>query len=235
MSAVTLFCLPNAGGTATMYARWKKLLHPSVQVLPIELSGRGRRFAEPLYDTMHDSIEDLYRLVVRELRGQEFAFFGHSMGALLCYELVTKIWHAQQVAPIHVFFSSRTPPDVRTDQLLYTLTDQELQNELVLWGGVSRSMLENPLFTHTFLPILRADLQIVETYHQQWRDYHRLPCPISVLTGADDVIAPLQRLKSWEDFTTQTCEFHTFVGNHFYLLDCMEEVTRLIHRKLCGP
>ena len=212
-----------------MYAQWKARLHPSMRLHLVELAGRGRRFQDCLYGTMSEVVEDIYGRIEPQLEAGDFAFFGHSMGALICYELIGKIWSRRNLAPIHAFLSGRVPPNNHETKMLHLQSDADLMAEVTRWGGFSAQQLADNTFIRMLLPILRADLKVVETYHLPERKYHRLPCPLSILTGANDAIAEAWKMQRWADFTTQSCSFHVFPGDHFYIIECKEKVVHLIN------
>jgi medium-chain acyl-[acyl-carrier-protein] hydrolase len=229
---IHLFCVPNAGGTALMYKGWKALLHPSIHLYLLELAGRGRRFQEDCYNDISEAVEDLYCRIEPQLGEGDFAFFGHSMGALLCYELIGKIWSRRHLSPLHAFLSGRLPPSNHEATSLPLQSDEQLRIEVMQWGGLSAQQLMDETLMRMFLPILRADLRVVETYNQRDREYHRLPCSLSILTGADDAIARPSEMSPWTEFTSQSCAFHIFPGGHFYITECKDDVIYLVNTLL---
>ena len=104
MSKIKLFCFPYAGGSAAVYNRWKEYLNPEIELRPVELSGRGERMDEPLYTNMEDLIEDVFQLLEGEFEESEYALLGHSMGAMIIYELSRKIIDNNLKLPLHIFF-----------------------------------------------------------------------------------------------------------------------------------
>ena len=110
MKRIRLFCLPYAGGSAMLYTRWKKFLHDSIELYPVELAGRGSRSKEPFYNSVNDAVDDIYNSIEETLDDTEFAFFGHSMGCVLVYELMYRIKELKNRIPIHAFFSLRKLP-----------------------------------------------------------------------------------------------------------------------------
>lgn len=223
-----------------MYRHWKARLHPSVRLHRLELAGRGRRFEDRFYNDMSEAVEDLYSRIEPHLGENDFAFFGHSMGALLCYEVIGSIWNRRKLAPLHAFLSGRVPPNMNETKMLHLQSDAELKAEIMLWRVLTPQQLADETLLRLFLPILRADMKIVETYYLLDRDYHRLPCPISILAGANDNVAQAEKMSSWTDFTTQSCSFHTFPGGHSFIAEHTDEVIDFINAtfhffELCDP
>ena len=137
MSKIKLFCFPYAGGSAAVYNRWKEYLNPEIELRPVELSGRGERMDEPLYTNMEDLIEDVFQLLEGEFEESEYALLGHSMGAMIIYELSRKIIDNNLKLPLHIFFSGHSAPQInRADEKIYHLMkDDEFKREIIGLGG----------------------------------------------------------------------------------------------------
>ena len=111
MSAILLFCFPYAGGSSAVYNQWQKCLHKTnIHLKPIELAGRGGRIAEPLYANVELLIDDVFKKIAKDITEGPFAFFGHSMGAMIAYELYQKLRIQAVQLPSYVFFSGRKAP-----------------------------------------------------------------------------------------------------------------------------
>src|SRR3989337_1522600 len=115
MNTIKLFCFPYAGGSATAFNNWKRYLSPSIKLLPVELRGRGRRVHEPLYRDMIDAVEDVFNIVSPEIGDCPYAFFGHSMGGSIAYNVAQMIQRANLPSPAHIFFSARKAPHINRD------------------------------------------------------------------------------------------------------------------------
>ena len=106
-----LFCIPYAGGSASVYSGWNPILRENIQLVPVELSGKGVRAAEPLYENWEDALEDVYSSITEKIEpGEEYALFGHSMGSWIAYEILKILCRKKMPQPLHVFFSGNTPP-----------------------------------------------------------------------------------------------------------------------------
>lgn len=226
MKRLKLFCFPYAGGTTTIFNKWRKYLDPGIELHLVELAGRGKRIGEPLYKDWPEMIEDVFPLVKREITHSPYAFFGHSMGAQIAYELVQKIRQSRLPHPVHVFFSGRGAPHIkRQDEKKYHLMDkEEFMMELEKLGGTPRDFFEDPNFQELFLPLLTNDFRIVETNTQEYKI-----CPIdvniTVFLGKNEDVNPEQS-DGWKRQTNKQCTVHYFEGGHFFL---HEETTRLIN------
>ena len=210
-----LFCLPHAGGGANDYRAWSASVPASVQICPILLPGRETLYSEPPY-TDFDLLTDV---LVRELRPHldlPYAVFGHSMGALLAFESVRRFVQTGAPAPLWLFVSGRRAPDSAPDpQPLHALTDPEFLDQLnLIYKGIPDELLDNPEILEVFLPTLRADVSVVESYH--FEKSSALDCPISAFAGEADSSVTWQQLLAWKLQTR--CQFaaHIFPGGHFY-------------------
>jgi len=212
-----LFCLPHAGsGTAAFY-RWKRLLAPGILVCPIHLPGRERRLAEPLLDQADVLVSELLAATA-SLLGHPYAIFGHSMGALLAYEWARQIAAAGLPAPACLFVSGRNAPHTQPEHCeIHTLADSAFVHELgTRYGGMPCDFLDDPDLRRLFLPILRADLKLVETYAHD--STQLLTCAIFAAAGANDRSVSTAGLQAWASVTDGTTEMFRYAGDHFYHL-----------------
>lgn len=103
MIEMKLFCLPYAGGSESAFYSWKGHMQPDIEICPIQLKGRGRRFNEPCYESLEEAVQDIFEQVQAERKGDDYALFGHSMGSLLAYELYYQMSGAGAEKPVHIF------------------------------------------------------------------------------------------------------------------------------------
>ncbi|TCS95751.1 thioesterase II family protein [Hazenella coriacea] len=230
MKKIKLYCFPYAGSSASMYLQWKKHLN-SVEVCPVELGGRGRRFSEPLFKDLDLIVEDVYMQMREEIDQTPYALFGHSLGSLIVDRLAIKILEKGHTPPQILFFSGRKPPHLPADQIRHHLSDDELKKELIQMGGVQPDLFENEELYHLFAPIIRADLQAAETYdHTE----PRIPFDIDlvILNGLNDHLVKIETVEDWRDYTTTTCHIHHFNGGHFFIRECEQEVLQVVQEAL---
>jgi medium-chain acyl-[acyl-carrier-protein] hydrolase len=229
MRTIKLFCLPYAGASAVVYSKWKRFFNERISLHPIELSGRGRRIRAPFYENMEHAVDDIYDLIKNEIEGNEFAFFGHSMGTLLAYELCHKIKQLKGVEPIHIFFSGRYPPHiVKKDKTLHVLSDKEFTEEIFRLGGTPKEVYESKEILNFFIPVLKADYKIIEKYEYSERA-NKMGCSFTCLTGKYDKDVKLNEMLEWGKHTEKCSQVHEFEGGHFFINEYTKEITEIIN------
>lgn len=226
---IKLFCFPYAGGSANIYHQWAPFLGDEIELRPVELAGRGRRIGESLYNDLNDALEDVFGLIHQEIRESPYMLFGHSMGAMIAYELAQKIRQQGLPDPVHLFFSGKGALHVeRTDEQKYHLLDEKtFKKEVIKLGGTSPEFFEHPELLQLFLPLLKNDFKIAETYKpiRSIQEFHQ---DITVLLGRDDDLNQTQ-CEEWVKHTAQSCYFHYFEGGHFFINNKTQEIVRIIH------
>jgi medium-chain acyl-[acyl-carrier-protein] hydrolase len=210
-----LFCLPHAGGGATAFRTWHTGLPSGVQVCPILLPGRETRRSEPSYTDL-DSLADALARQLEPWLDLPFAVFGHSMGSLLAFEWVRRIQRSGQPMPRWLFLSGRRAPHVAADpNPLHALPDAEFVGELTrLYEGLPQEILSDPELMEVFLPVLRADIAVVESYRFQQGE--PLDCPMTVFAGAKDMSVAFDELLAWKPQTRRRFAVQMLPGGHFY-------------------
>lgn len=218
-----LFCFPYAGAGAAVYRLWSTALPEQLEVIAVQLPGRASRLREPAIA----SIPALVAALIPELRPHmnlPFAFFGHSMGALLASEVTRELTVSGGPLPKHLVVSGRRPPHVSSPEpLLHQLPDSQFLSEINRrYGGIPPELLQHADVLELLLPSLRADMTAIETFLPSPR--MTLPCPISAFGGAEDKLTPREHLEAWRGETSRAFRVRTFPGGHFYLDTCREEV-----------
>ncbi|MBD3919140.1 thioesterase [Paenibacillus sp. PR3] len=229
---VKLFCLPYAGGSATAYSTWKKMFHSTIQVIPVELAGRGSRWDVPFYPhIVNEGIDDLFEMMKHDLDGGPFALFGHSMGTVLAYELGHRIKMETKQSPIHMFFSGRGAPHHKKQEPdIHLLPDAEFQSAVLKLGGTSPEVFEHKSLADMFMPILKNDYRLIETYVYQAKD-SKLSCNITILLGKEDSY-DYKDGEEWGEYTDGKFSIHMFKGDHFFINSNKQQVIQLIQHTL---
>jgi surfactin synthase thioesterase subunit len=224
-----LVCFPHAGGAATAYAPLAQALPPSIEVLALQYPGRQERLAEPCLD----SIDDLVAAIVPELRPYlegPFAFFGHSTGAIVAYEIIRLLEREDGVAPVGLIASGRRGPSTRRNEHVHWGGDRSLLREVARLGGTPPELLADPEVQQMMLPALRGDYKAIETY--EWQPGPPLGCPIWAVLGSDDPLATESEAAAWRAQTSAGFELHVLPGGHFYLVDQQPALVALVTRLL---
>lgn len=227
---LNMICIPYAGGSATVYARWRKKLDKSIHLIPIELRGRGARINEPFYENLHEAVDDVYHLIHEFIQDDRpYVLFGHSMGCAIVYELYHKIRQEGNTAPAHLFLSGRSAPQVkRENQERHKWPDDILISNILKLGGTRKEIFENPELCSLFLPIIRADYKVIETYSYWERP--PIDVAITVLTGSDDETM-VGEVSDWKYCTSDFFDLVTFQGGHFFIHECEDEVVQVINSR----
>lgn len=224
-----LFCLPYSGASAAVYGRWRPALGGGVDVRPVEIPGRGRRFAEAFAEDIGDLAGRLAREIWGEL-GTEHALFGHSLGALLAFEMAHALRELGAPPPAALLVSGTEAPERRDDRRFAGLTsDADLIGRLRDLAGTPDEVLENEELMRLTLPVLRADFAMCGRYRHRPR--RPLDCPIVVLAGRQDE-PTVEQLDAWRQEGTGPFSLTLFDGGHFFLRDREPEVLRLIRAAL---
>ncbi|MGB3293322.1 MAG: alpha/beta fold hydrolase [Phormidesmis sp.] len=223
-----LFCFPYAGAGASVFRPWAAKLYPTVEVYAVQLPGRERRIGEPSLTSLHALVAPLATALLPYL-DKPFAFFGHSMGALISFEVVRYLRQRHNFLPIHLFVSGcRAPHIPASHPLIHRLPNIEFSQALHRYGGTPEDVLQNSELMALFRPILRADLAINETY--TYRHESPLNCSISAFGGLQDSHVKLEHLSAWYVQTQGTFTLDLFPGGHFFLKDKQEQLLAVIQR-----
>lgn len=228
MSKINLFCLPFAGGSKYAYTEFQKLADNELNVIPIELPGRGNRYGEKLLIDVHEMTDDIFEQIKDNLK-KPYAIYGHSMGTLLGYLLVHEIVKRGHKSPVQLFFTGRGDPSVKMDlPHRHSLPKEEFRNELKKLGGSPDEVLNNPELMNFFEPILRADFQAIETYEHEHKGH--LNIPITVIIGTDEKTT-YEEAKKWENVSTKEVEIQVFPGGHFFIFQHSQQIIDIIIEK----
>jgi surfactin synthase thioesterase subunit len=213
-SDTRVFCFPHAGGGAVSFAEWPS--HADVTLCPVQPPGRAERFREPPHSRVESYVDALLAGLGHQFTGR-YAFFGHSVGALVAYRLTRRLHALGATPPAHLFVSGRAAPHLPyTRTPLHDLPTAELVGHLRRMGGTPDVILDDPGLLDVFLPVLRADFSVNETYRHE--PGLPLPVPVTVFGGAEDPRADTEELHAWGALTScREFAVHTYPGGHFYL------------------
>ncbi|GHT70777.1 non-ribosomal peptide synthase [Bacteroidia bacterium] len=222
-----LICFPYAGATSSVFLKWGKYSDGNLEIIPLDPPGRGRRMAEPLCTTIHEAVEDLQQQVLETIgKGEEYAIYGHSLGCLLAYELLHQLGEKDVDMPVHVFLSGKNPPDTPVKEPLSDLDDRKFMKEIEKLGGTDARFFENPTLVKVYLPILRKDFKMLESYVYQERQ--KPPVDASFFFSSGDRAVCTKHVKRWSDFISGNFNVYHFKGDHFFIFDHQEKIMNII-------
>lgn len=229
-ATVRLFCFPYLGGGIHVFRPWTIKLPRFIEVCAIQLPGRGSRLEEPSLSRMTTLVKTLSSIISGYLN-KPFAFFGHSMGALVGFELARELRASYQVEPTHLFVSGSCAPDnLKKEKTIYNLDDSDFLREIRHLHEIPDETFEQPELVELVLPALRADFAIYQTY--AYKSQARLGCPISAFGGRQDPGVSKSCLNGWRKQTTSDFSVEMFPGDHFFLTSSQSALLRSITRSL---
>ncbi|MEV6877798.1 alpha/beta fold hydrolase [Amycolatopsis sp. NPDC051128] len=226
-----LVCLPHAGGSASFFFPVSKALAPDVEVLAVQYPGRQDRRQEPFVPTI-GALADAIAALLREEPDLPLALFGHSMGAMVAYE-VTRRLESSGPAPVTLFVSGRRAPDRYRDDRVHTRSDEGVLAEVRRLSGTDTDLLGDEEVVRMILPVLRNDYRAVETYRHT--PGFRLSTPVVAFTGTEDPVASVAEVDAWAEHTTGGFELVALPGGHFFLTRHQDVLLRTMTERLAGP
>jgi medium-chain acyl-[acyl-carrier-protein] hydrolase len=229
-SRARLFCFPYAGGTAAIFRTWPSYLPADVELCAIQYPGRGSRIAERLCEDVMEIVDSFYE-ELKPLLSKPFAFFGHSMGALVSFEFARRLQAEQRPGPFELFASGCTAPHLKaTDTPTYDLPEPEFIGELRRLQGTPAVVLDNKELMQLMMPIIRADFKVSQTY--RYVPGPPLACPIRAFGGLKDEMIAREKIEGWGEHTTADFRAQMLPGDHFFLNTSQPLLTRIIAQDL---
>lgn len=228
LGCLRLFCFPYAGGSAQVFRSWQRQFPSDVALSLVHLPGRASRISEPAFTRLTPMVREIADAIIPELQ-TDYAFWGHSMGALISFELARELRRRGHAGPLGLFVSGRMAPQIPpADPPTYDLPEQEFIAELKRLNGTPRELLEEPGLMELFLPTIRADFEVVETH--TYEPGAPLACPFHVYGGLKDSSIPVESLRAWQEQTTTRCIVRLFPGDHFFIHSYSTDVVHTLMR-----
>jgi medium-chain acyl-[acyl-carrier-protein] hydrolase len=225
-----LFCFPYAGGGASIFRTWANDVPTGVEVCPVQLPGRENRLIERPFTRLSSLVQALAQAISPYL-DMPFAFFGHSMGALISFELARELRKQNSPGPSHLFVSGHRAPELPPRRRpIHQLADAAFKAELDRLDGTPEEVLQNAELMELFLPLLRADFAVCETYIHS--PEAPLNCSISAFGGLQDKEVPFEDLEKWGDQTNRSFTLRRFPGNHFFVHSARDLLLQAIFKDL---
>lgn len=214
-ASLRLFCFPYAGGNSYIFRTWRDRLPKAIEICPIELPGRGFQLKFAPYR----QIEPLVKAIATAIRpylNKPFAFFGHSMGGLVSFELARFIRRQYNLEPVHLCISGRRAPQVKdTEPPIHNLPQAEFIEELRQLNGTPEEVLNNNELMELLVELVRADFAVLENY--SYTPEAPLNCPISVFGGLQDREVQIEELDAWREQTVGSFSLKMLAGDHFFI------------------
>ncbi|MFC6881622.1 MULTISPECIES: thioesterase II family protein [Actinomadura] len=215
-SGVRLVCFPHAGGSASFFFPVSARLSPAVDVAAVQYPGRQDRRAEANIGTIPE-MADAVLPAVRALADRPLAFFGHSMGAVLAYEVARRLERDGAEPLARLYVSGRRAPSRHRSEHVHELDDAGLVAELQRLSGTDSSLLGDPEARDMILPAVRSDYHAVETYRHV--PGAALRCPVVALVGDRDPQVTRDEALAWAEHSSGPFDLRVFPGGHFYLVE----------------
>lgn len=229
-SKVRLICLSHAGGGTATFYRWISLLSDEIDMLRIQMPGHEARIREPLLRNSAQIVEEITSELIPFI-DRPFAVYGHSMGALLAFELVRKIRAVHGLMPIHLFVSGfRAPHLPLGESPIHHLPEDQFIEKLRQYGGVPEQVLNERDLMELVLPILRADFEVLDTY--VFKTEPPLDCSITAFGGLQDPKIGREMVEAWENETAKQFKANFFPGGHFFINDHHAAIISCINREI---
>lgn len=212
-----LFCFPFAGGGASTFLSWSDKLAPELEIYPVQLPGRENQYTAPPFRRVSALVEELGKVLAPYI-DVPYAFFGHSMGGLICFELARHLRRMHYPLPQHLFVSGLRAPQVPwkpEKPPIYQRSDELFIEKIRTLNGTPDMILHNRELLQLILPTLRADFELCETYH--YLPEQPLDCAISAFGGLQDTQISDAALTAWGEQTTRAFRIRMFPGDHFFI------------------
>jgi surfactin synthase thioesterase subunit len=227
-----IFCLPYAGGSAfSIYGKWRSLLIEELEIVPLELPGRGARIFEDHFKSIEEAVDDGFRVIKKNIENCSYGLWGHSMGGIIAYELGRKIAKSELQNPTNIIISGLKPLHSRnTSSPIHLYNDNDFINTIINLNGTPKEVFDNREMRDLYLPILRNDFKVIYDY-----DYHQtdevLSIPLTAIMGKNEDIK-LSEFCRWKELTSSSCEIISLEGDHFFINRNLEAIANILRRIL---
>ncbi|MFE7192682.1 thioesterase II family protein [Kitasatospora sp. NPDC057541] len=229
---VRLVCLPHAGGSASFFLPVARAMPQSVDVLCVQYPGRQDRRTEPLLDTVPE-LADRIAAALLPWIDRPLAFFGHSLGATLAFEVARRLERDKGLVAAALFASGRRAPSTHRTETVHLRDDDGLIADMRGLSGTDARLLGDEEILRMILPATRADYRAAETY--VYEPGEALRCPLVALVGDDDPKVTVDEAAAWADHTEDRFDLRVFPGGHFYLADHQAAVIKVMTDRLAAP
>jgi surfactin synthase thioesterase subunit len=209
-----LFCFSYAGGGASAFRTWADALPSGVEVCCIQLPGRESRLGEPAFTRLEPLLEALGEAIYPYL-DRPFAFFGHSMGALVSFELARYLRRTYDKHPIRLCVGAFRAPQLANPNIKIYHLPSEVFKVVLRADGIPEKVLQNEELMQALLPLIRADYELCDNY--VYREEPPLECPFSIFGGLEDVRISAADLEAWRVHSSAPSSLTMLPGPHLFL------------------
>lgn len=223
-----LFLFPYAGGGASIFRKWRDFFK-DIKLYAAQYPGRENRITEePIneFDVLLNNIFERLKEIITDEK--PYYLFGHSLGTKVVYELTLKIISNKLPKPKGIIVSAGRAPCYKEKNPIYHMEDSEFIKEINRFSGTPMEIIENIEIMKVFLPVLRADFVIDETYVNE--KITKLDIPILGIIGTEDKELTIEQLKKWEDYTTKEFNYKYIEGGHMFINTNIEKVAYEINK-----
>jgi surfactin synthase thioesterase subunit len=226
-----LFCFAHAGGGAALFRTWHEELPATVEVCGIQLPGRESRWKERPIPDVRQVLDQLVPVLQSRL-DVPFVLYGHSMGAMLAFEMACELRRRRLPGPQALLVSGRQAPHLSAVRSgIATLSDAEFLDQICRrYQGIPEAVLGEPELLRFFLPVLRADFTLIESY--RYTKEPPLTCPLSVYQGRDDQTVSFDQVAAWRCLTSGDFKLELLPGGHFFVQTDKVPLLRRVSREL---
>lgn len=209
---IVLYCLPFAGGGASAFRNWQARLPDNIKVCAVQLPGREERIKEEPYLNMESLADDLSSIILKNKN--DYIMFGHSMGTKILYEVEKRLEDKGRLAKL-IIISAGKVPHITESKPIYNLAEEKFKEGIIKFNGMPKEILENKNLFEFFIPVLRADFTLDESYTS--KNLNILNSPILALWGKQDKSINLEEILKWKQYTNSDFKEQSFEGDHFFI------------------
>ncbi|MGW7578690.1 thioesterase II family protein [Streptomyces sp. NPDC054765] len=229
-SQVHLVCFPFAGGSAGYFHSLANSLEPDISVLGVQYPGRQDRRHEPLIEDIGQLADEICEALI-PWETQPLAFFGHSMGSVVAFEVARRFERDNRRAPLALFASGRRAPSCHRDEDSHAADDDSIVANLRSLGGTDPALLDDDEMRPLILSVIRGDYRAVETYRAPTTET-MLNVPIMAITGDRDPSVSLEEASAWRGHAAGSFEIKVLTGGHFFIHEHVAEIADCVRRVL---
>ncbi len=224
-----LFCIPYAGGNEKAYREWNP--DKNIEVIPLKLRGRSDQLMQRPYSSLREAAEDCFIQIMDRVDDEPYAIFGHSMGAMIAYELYSVIRDCFGKMPEVMFLSGVNEPAYRyKGKSLDKISDEELMRYMVKLGSIPKEYSQN-MILQNYIQTFRNDLKLLEDWKFQ-KSENLIKCDVVVICAKNDPVVSISGAKKWEKYTSDSFKFYKVKGNHFYFMSGTEELFSILKENM---